>query len=44
MAAVVSHKPALPVLTEDRVIKHNFLQQFNQLIGQVCSHEGLYCD
>lgn len=37
-------KRAVPVLTEDGVIKHDLFQQLNQLIGKVCSHEGLNCD
>ena len=35
---------AEPVFTEDGVIKHNLLQQFDELVGQVCGHEGLDCD
>lgn len=31
-----------PVLTEYRVIENYFLQQFNKLIGKICSHEGLH--
>lgn len=38
------HDCAVPVLAEDRVIKYDLLQQFNQLIWQVCGHEGLDCD
>lgn len=41
---LTSCKPAVPVLAEDRVIEDNLLQQLNQLVGQVCSHEGLDCD
>lgn len=32
------------MFAEHRVIKYDLLQQLNQLIGQVCSHEGLDCD
>lgn len=28
------------MLTEDRVIQNNLLEKFNQLIGQISSHEG----
>lgn len=31
-----------PVLTEYRIIENYFLQQFNKLIGKICSHEGLH--
>lgn len=33
-----------PVLAEDRVIQDDLLQQLDQLIGKVSSHEGLDCD
>lgn len=37
-------KPRSPVFAKDRVIQDNFLQKFDELIGEVCSHEGLDCD
>lgn len=33
-----------PVLTEHWIIQNDFLQQFNELIGKICSHEGLHSD
>lgn len=33
-----------PVVTEGRVIEHNFLKQLNKFIRKVSSHEGLHCD
>ena len=34
----------LPVFTEDRVVQHNLLQEFNEFVRQVSGHEGLDCD
>ena len=31
-----------PVITEDRGLQHNLLQQLNQFIWKVCCHESLY--
>ena len=30
------------MVTEDRVLKNDFLQQLDEFIGKVSSHEGLY--
>ena len=35
---------ASPVLTEDRVIQDDLLQEFDELVGQVSGHEGLDSD
>ena len=33
----------LPVITEDRILENNLLEQFDELIGKVGGHEGLNC-
>lgn len=40
----VKSKPLSPVLTEDRVIQDNLLQELNELVGKVSGHEGLDCN
>lgn len=37
-------KTISPVLAKDRVIQDNLLQELDQLIGKVGSHESLDCD
>lgn len=32
------------MLTEDRVVQDDLLQELNELIGKVSGHEGLDCD
>ena len=41
---VISLPAYIPVVREHGVLQHNFLQQLNQLIGQVSGHEGLHGD
>lgn len=40
----INSKPLSPVLTEDRVIQDNLLQELNELVGKVSGHEGLDCN
>ena len=34
---------SLPVVTEDRIFKDNFLQKFNEFIGKISCHESFDC-